>query len=160
MILAVFAGLKTEMGRKPIPIEPYIEKLEQAILIGATYELAAMYAGISERTFQYWREKAAKAPEGSPLAELRERLRQAEGRAAISWLAKIEKSANEGSYQAAIWKLERRFPEAFGRRLQADVTVNIQTLAARVAAEMGLDVQAVLTEAHALLTEGEHALDA
>ena len=106
------------MGRKPIPIEPYIEKLEQAILIGATYELAAMYAGISERTFQYWREKAATAPEGSPLGQLRERLRQAEGRAAIGWLAKIEKAANDGNFQAAAWKLERRYPETYGRTMQ------------------------------------------
>lgn len=148
------------MARKPIPIEPYIDKLEQAILLGATYELAAMYAGISTDTFDRWRTRAATAAEGTPLARLRERLVQAEGRAAVGWLAKIEKVANEGDWKAAAWKLERRWPETFGRRLQADVTVNIQTLAARVAAEMGLDVQAVLTEAHALLTEGKHALDA
>ena len=103
------------MARKPIPIEPYLDKLEQAILLGATYQIAAMYAGISERTFQTWRDKAATAPEGTPLAQLRERLRQAEGRAAITWLAKIEKAASEGNWQAASWKLERRYPETYGR---------------------------------------------
>ena len=103
------------MGRKLIPIEPYIEKLEQAIQIGATYELAAMYAGISEKTFQRWRDKAATAPDGSPLALLRERLRQAEGRAAISWLARIEKVANEGDWRAAAWKLSKRYPETYDR---------------------------------------------
>jgi hypothetical protein len=105
------------MGRKFLPIEPYIEKLEQAILIGATYELAAMYAGISESTFQRWRAKAAQAPDGSPLAVLRERLRQAEGRAAIGWLAKIEQAAQAGDWRAAAFKLERRWPEAYGRSL-------------------------------------------
>jgi hypothetical protein len=103
------------MGRKPIPIEPYIDKLEQAILIGATYELAAMYAGISDSTFQLWRKQAETAREGTPLAELRDRLRQAEGRAAIGWLAKIEKVANEGDWKACAWKLERRWPETYGR---------------------------------------------
>lgn len=103
------------MARKALPIEPYIDKLEQAILIGATYELAAMYAGISEKTFKHWRDKAETAPEGSPLGQLRERLRAAEGRAAIGWLAKIEKAANEGNWQAASWKLERRYPETYGR---------------------------------------------
>ena len=103
------------MGRKPIPIEPYIEKLEQAILLGATYELAAMYAGISDSTFQHWRKQAETAREGTPLATLRERLREAEGRAAIGWLAKIERAANEGNWQAASWKLERRYPESYGR---------------------------------------------
>jgi transposase len=106
------------MGRKPIPIEPHIDKLEQAILIGATYELAAMYAGISKRTFQTWREKAATAKPGTALAELRDRLEQAEGRAAIGWLAKIERVANEGDWHAAAWKLERRYPEQFGRTMQ------------------------------------------
>jgi hypothetical protein len=102
-------------GRKPIPIEPYIDKLEQAILIGATYELAAMYAGISQRTFARWRAQAETAKEGTPLAALRNRLIEAEGRAAIGWLAKIERAANEGNWQAASWKLERRYPEQFGR---------------------------------------------
>lgn len=106
------------MGRKAIPIEPYIEKLEQAILIGATYELAAMYAGISVATFERWRKQAATAAPGTAAALLRERLRQAEGRAAIGWLAKIEKAANEGNWQAASWKLERRYPETYGRTFQ------------------------------------------
>jgi len=103
-------------GRRPIPIDAaHIEKLEQAILIGATYELAAMYAGISDKTFQTWRDKSETAAEGTPLAELRDRLRHAEGIAAISWLAKIEKVANEGDWKAAAWKLERRYPETYGR---------------------------------------------
>ena len=96
------------MGRKLIPIEPYLEKLEQAILLGATYELAAMYAGISTDTLDRWRKKAETAAEDTPLGQLRDRLREAEGRAAIGWLAKIERAANEGNWQAA--SLEARAP--------------------------------------------------
>lgn len=107
------------MGRKPIPVEQYIDKLEQAILLGATYQLAALYAGISVATFDTWRTKAETAPAGTPLAQLRERLCQAEGRAAIGWLAKIEKAATEGNWQAASWKLERRYPESYGRTVQS-----------------------------------------
>jgi hypothetical protein len=103
------------MGRKAIPIEPYIDKLEQAILIGATYELAALFAGISAATFERWRKQAETAAPGTPAAVLRDRLAQAEGRAAIGWLAKIEKVATEGNWQAAAWKLERRYPEQYGR---------------------------------------------
>jgi hypothetical protein len=144
-------------GRKPLPIEPYIEKLEQAILLGATYELAAMYAGISNRTFATWREKAATAKEGTPLAQLRDRLTQAEGRAAVGWLAHIEKAAREGDFRAAAWKLERRYPEFYGRRLQADLTLQIQKAAQAVADEVGIDVQLVLREAQAYLMEGKRA---
>jgi transposase len=103
------------MGRKHIPIEPYIDKLEQAILIGATYELAALYAGVSKRTFERWRKEFDTAKDGTPLAQLRDRLLQAEGRAAVTWLAKIEKAASEGNWQAASWKLERRYPDQYGR---------------------------------------------
>lgn len=105
------------MGRKALAIDPYIEKLEQAMALGATYDMAAMYAGISQRTFERWRAQAATAPEGSPFGQLRERLRQAEGRAAIGWLAKIEQAASNGDFRAAAWKLERRYPEVFGRQM-------------------------------------------
>jgi hypothetical protein len=147
-------------GRKPLDVTQYIDKLEEAILIGATYELAAMYAGISEKTFKHWREAARTAAPGTPLADLRERLRQAEGRAAIEWLDKIEKVASEGDWKAAAWKLERRWPDTYGRRLQADFTLNIKALAAKVASELGLDVEVLMAEAHALLTEGHDAADA
>jgi hypothetical protein len=103
------------MGRPSIDIAPYIDKITQAILIGATWELAALYAGISTDTLARWRKRAEKAPAGTPLAEFRQRLLEAEGRAAIGWLAKIEKAASDGNWQAASWKLERRYPEQYGR---------------------------------------------
>lgn len=106
------------MGRPFPDITPYIDKLAQAILIGATYELAALYAGISYDTFLRWRKKAITAAPGTPLATLHERLQEAEGRAAIGWLAKIEKVATEGDWKAAAWKLERRYPETYGRTFQ------------------------------------------
>jgi len=106
------------MARHPLKVEDYIEKLAHALLVGATYELAALYAGISHDTFLKWRKQAAKAPAGTPLADLRERLKDAEGRAAIGWLAHIEKAAIDGDWKAAAWKLERRYPENYGRTMQ------------------------------------------
>ena len=80
-----------------------------AIAIGATYELAAKYGGVAYETFRRWREgnRAFCAA-----------LEDAEGRAAIGWLAKIEQAASAGSWQAAAWKLERRYPQDFGRTIQ------------------------------------------
>jgi hypothetical protein len=106
------------MRGKRIDIAPYIDKLVQAILIGATYELAALYAGISHDTFLRWRKEAAKAPPGTALGVLRDRLAEAEGRAAIGWLARIEAEASHGDWKAAAWKLERRYPETYGRTMQ------------------------------------------
>jgi hypothetical protein len=103
------------MGRPWIDIAAHIDKLEQAVSVGATYELAALYAGISPATFQRWRARAKTAQDGTALARLRDRLLAAEGRAAITWLARIEQAATDGNWQAAAWKLERRYPEQFGR---------------------------------------------
>jgi hypothetical protein len=153
-------GIKKIMGRKCIPVEPHIEKLEQALMLGATYELAAMYAGISVSTFERWRNRAADASPDTALGRLRDRLIQAEGRAAIGLLAKIEKAATDGNWQAAAWKLERRYPDQYGRKLQADLMLNIKALAGKVASELGLDVEVLMAEARALLTEGRDAADA
>jgi hypothetical protein len=142
-------------GRKPIPIEPYIDLIEQALAIGATYEIAAMFAGISVSTLDRWRKKAAEAAPDSPLGRLRDRLIRAEGRAAIGWLAKIEKAASEGDWHAAAWKMERRYPEQYGRRVQADLTLQIQKAAQEVADEIGIDVSLVLKEAQTYLLEAK-----
>jgi hypothetical protein len=103
------------MARAPIPLEPYIDKLCQALRVGATYELAAKFAGISYATFLRWRQRAETAKDGTALALLRDRMALVEGEAAIGWLAKIELAASEGNWQAAAWKLERRYPEQYSR---------------------------------------------
>jgi hypothetical protein len=102
------------MRGKKIELTPsHIEKLTQAVLVGATYELAARYAGISKDTFDRWRQKAEKAAPGTPLAQLRERLAEAEGRTAVHWLALINK-ATQTDWKAASWLLSHRYPEQYG----------------------------------------------
>lgn len=86
-----------------------IEKLVQAIELGATHEHACNYAGISYNAFLTWRREK----EG-----FEDLMIEAEGRAAIKWLAKIEKEASRGTWQAAAWKLERRYPETYGRSVR------------------------------------------
>jgi hypothetical protein len=141
------------MARKPVPIAPYIDKLEQAIALGATYQLAALYAGISESTFTRWRAHAEDAKPGTPLAQLRDRLRQAEGRAAMTWLARIEQAAANGDWRAAAYKLEKRYPDQYGPRVKADLQVDIRALAASVAQEASLDPEQLLAKAEQLLRE-------
>lgn len=83
------------------------ERIVKAIRLGATYELAARYGGITYETFNEWRKDSA---------EFSEAIEKAEGDAATRWLELIETSASEGNWQAAAWKLERRYPESYGRR--------------------------------------------
>jgi transposase len=88
----------------------------QAIRVGATYKLACLYSGISEDTLARWRRLGEEGR--PPYADFAESLKAAEGEAAVGWLAKIEQAAMEGSWQAAAWKLERRYVEDYGRQIQ------------------------------------------
>lgn len=92
-------------GRRTKYTPETVDKITQAIRLGATYRLACDYAGISEETFSQWR---------NTKPEFSEAIHQAEGDAAIKWLALIEKHAVDLPQWAA-WKLERRYPDMYGR---------------------------------------------
>lgn len=89
-------------------------RVVQAIMAGATYEHAAMYGGIAYRTFAEWMQKGAGGRE--PYAQFVQAVKDAEGAAAVANLAHIRKAASDGTWQAAAWLLERRYPEMYGRQ--------------------------------------------
>ena len=91
-------------------LTPDVQKrICDAIAIGATYDLAAKYGGVTYETLNQWRKTKP---------QFSEAVKEAEGRAAVGWLAKIEQAANQGHWQAAAWKLERRYPQEYGRTVQ------------------------------------------
>lgn len=96
------------MARKSKYTPECVARIIQAIDMGATYELAASYAGISPDTMTAWKDR---------YSDFSDKLREAEGRAAVKWLAKIEQAAGI-DWKAAAWKLERRHPQAYGRTVQ------------------------------------------
>ena len=83
-------------------------RILQALEVGATYELAARYGGISFDTFLRWRKR---------YAGFATHLHAAEGKAALRWLVKINQAAG-GDWRAAAWMLERRYPHDYGRTVQ------------------------------------------
>lgn len=103
------------------------EKIITAIEQGATYELAAQYGGVSYDTFNNWMNRARAETtrlenprtkedvDEAPYVQFFNAVKEAEGRAAVKWLIKIEKAASDGNWQAAAWKLERRYPKEYGR---------------------------------------------
>jgi transposase len=93
-------------GRRSKYTPETVDKLTQAIRLGATDELACDYAGIGASTFYAWMEAKP---------EFQETIKQARGAAAVKWLAKIEQ-AGEDAWQAFAWKLERRFPQMYGKQ--------------------------------------------
>jgi hypothetical protein len=66
----------------------------------------------------------------------------------------------EPSWQADAFHLERSYSDRWGRKVQADLTLQIQRAAQEVADEIGIDVSLVLKEAQTYLLEahrGGHA---
>ena len=105
-----------------------VARIIQALELGATYEHAAAYGGISYDTFNAWRQE---------FSEFSEALKAAEARAVYGWLDKIERAAESGNWQAAAWKLEWRHPDQWGRREKVELSTRRE--AERIAQEQGLD---------------------
>ena len=89
------------------------EKVIEALTVGATYKIAADYAGISYSTLRMWLREAENG--NNKYKEFERDVRQASASAAIGWLDVLE-SASTVHWQAAAWKLERRFPNEYGKR--------------------------------------------
>jgi transposase len=101
---------------RPTKLTPAVrERVAQAVRLGATYEHAALAGGVDYSTFRRWMEKGERAASGA-FREFRDAIKKAEGAALVGWLAKIEQAAQDGNWFAAAWKLERRYPQAYGRQ--------------------------------------------
>jgi len=107
-------------------------RIVQAIQAGNYMETAAAYAGISKTTFFEWlrrgareRERLAKdqrarpSKREAPYAEFAVAVEQALAAAEVRDVALIAKAA-EKEWTAAAWRLERKFPAKWGRRIAVD----------------------------------------
>jgi hypothetical protein len=102
------------MGR-PSKLTPEVTKtITDAIAIGATYQAAAEYAGISLSTFNDWLVRPEKF-----YREFSEAVRQAEARGQIRLLAEIQKADD---WRSKAWILERRHKDAFSLKVQQEVS--------------------------------------
>lgn len=110
---------------RPTKLTKAVQKrICDAIKQGATYELAAKYAGITYETLNNWRKAGEEAQEGE-FFQFFQAIEEAEGMAAVKWLKKIETAANKGNWAAAAWKLERRYPRDYGRQVH-ELTGKVQ----------------------------------
>jgi hypothetical protein len=92
------------------------QRFLEAIRVGATHHIACDYAGICQATLYFWFAKAEKGRQ--PYLAFLEQVREVSGIAAVGWLAQIEKAGRDGDWRAVAWKLERRYPEDFGRTIE------------------------------------------
>jgi len=90
-----------------------------AIKVGTPFVHAAHAAGISYDTFRKWIVRGMDEESG-PFKKFFNDVKKAEGEFVLNNLAIIQKAAMDGAWQAAAWKLERRYPQDFGRKFQTE----------------------------------------
>ena len=90
------------------------EDICRGIRNGLSYDRAAQLAGIHPRTFYLWKRKGreGKAP---IYVQFVQELKKAEVEGEAAALNEIIKAAKDGTWQAAAWLLERRFPQRWSR---------------------------------------------
>jgi len=91
-----------------------IKIILDSIRLGSSYTLAAQAAGIAYNTFNEWMKAGAKA-DGSPFCDFYDKVRQTEGQRVNGWLQHIENAAANGAWTASAWRLERLYPDDFGK---------------------------------------------
>lgn len=116
------------MGR-PSKLTPQIqERIVLAVRAGNYASVAARSAGIGESTFYRWMENGAKDDAPTELREFREAIKKAEADAEVSAALLIRQAAQNGTWQAAAWYLERKYADRWGRndkiRQEIEVTTN------------------------------------
>jgi hypothetical protein len=102
------------MGR-PSKLTPELQKrICDYVSLGNFPEVAAKCSGIDRATFYRWKARGEKTKAGI-YRDFCDALKEAESRAEVAALAKIQKAATNGTWTAAAWLLERRFSDRWKR---------------------------------------------
>jgi len=136
------------MGRHTKLTPETHNKIIQALKAGNYLETAAQYANIDQATVHRWLNRGADETEPDPrYREFREAVQNARAEAEARNVALIQKAANEGTWQAAAWFLERTAHSRWGRKASLEVSgegggaiivdVDAQALEAKIRAILG-----------------------
>ncbi len=113
---------------RPSKLTPDVEaRILNAIRCGAPNKIACAAAGIGERTFYQWEEKAESHPD-SEYAQFVRKLTCARQEGITARLAIIMK-AGRTDWRAAAWLLERDLPDSFSMKYRIEHSAAPMTIA-------------------------------
>ena len=113
---------KRKTGR-PTKLTPAVqERIVQAISAGNYQDVAARYAGINPATYYRWMADAEADDAPDALREFRDAVESARAGAEVRAIALINRAAQDGTWQAAAWYLERSHPHRWGRFQRTEVS--------------------------------------
>lgn len=117
---------KRGRGRPPKFNQEVADKIVAAVRAGNYMETAAAFAGITKETLYAWMRTGAAKTNG-PYRKFSDAIKRALGEAEASDLMLIQKAAKDGAWQAAAWRLERRFRERWGKSIAVEDLKNKST---------------------------------
>lgn len=123
IILAVQTKQKKNKAGRPTKLnEAMKNKICSFIRNGNYVETAAAAAGINKSTLYDWLKKGANQKTGI-YKQFSDEVAQAVAESEIKDLGMIQEAAKNGNWQAAAWRLERRFNSKWGRKekISADI---------------------------------------
>lgn len=112
-------GPRGRTGRPPIFGPDICERIVELVRLGNYLETAAACVGIDRVTLRLWLTEGAKS-KSAAYEDFLLSVRKAQGEAEARDLAKIDMATE---WQAAAWRLERRAPDRWGRRVRLDQNV-------------------------------------
>lgn len=140
-------------GGRPTKLTKQVqEDICKLIKLGNYIETAAAYVGISKMTLYNWMRRGRKELERvekagprakirkneAPYVEFLDAVEKALSQAEAVDVAVIGRSAKEGNWQAAAWRLERKFPERWGLRDREREAKRLDVIIEKTKAEMTL----------------------
>jgi hypothetical protein len=88
----------------------------RAIQSGNWLETASAYAGVDASTVRRWMAKGDAEDAEEPYRSFCAAVKKARAEAEIRAVALIQKAAQDGTWQASAWYLERSHPDRWGRK--------------------------------------------
>lgn len=104
---------KKNIGRPTVLTQEIQDELVKYLSIGNYLETACDMVGVNTQMVKRWIYAGAR---GNPkYKEFSDAIKRAHAQAEVMLLALIDRAAQGGAWQAAAWRLERKFPDKWGR---------------------------------------------
>lgn len=104
------------MPRKSIISREIIDSITNSLRAGNYIQSACEYAGISHDAYYDWLAKAKDPESPAVFREFAAEVKKARATAEMRNVNNIQKAAQNGTWQASAWWLERSFPDRWGRK--------------------------------------------
>ena len=91
------------------------DKIVRAVATGNWLDTACAYAGVDASTVRRWMAKGEGDDAPEPFRSFCTSIKGAKAEAEVRAVALIQKAAQDGTWQASAWYLERSFPDRWGR---------------------------------------------